>query len=196
MDGTNANGVLAGKDFYNPNLKVIENNPAAKESRIMQNAGQITEPNNIQIYAPRNDPVPTFTGGYGEGNNWESLKQLPSVIGTSNSVHSSPGSGAVGSKTEDVNQPYSYQGLNVDQLNQAKQPQTKAIVEQVQANPKLVPVAPSTDPTTKLQDQVQKDSNAQMNQLTAPVAPSAPSVSVPQVPSSRLEQLNQFKQGD
>ncbi len=197
MDGTNAYGVLAEKDFYNPNLKVIENNPAAKESRIMQNAGQITEPNNIQIYAPRNDPVPTFTGGYGEGNNWESLKQLPSVIGTSNSVHSSPGSGAVGSKTEDVNQPYSYQGLNVDQLNQTKQPQTKAIVEQVQANPKPVPIAPSADPATKLQDQVQKDSNAQMGQLlNAPVRPAIPSTPTPQVPSSRLDQLNQFKQGD
>jgi hypothetical protein len=119
------------------------------------------------------------------------------VIGTSNSVHSSPGSGAVGSKTEDVNQPYSYQGLNIDQLNQAKQPQTKAILEQVQANPKPVPIAPSADPMTKLQEQVQKDSNAQMGQLlSSPVVPVIPSAPTPQVPNSRLDQLNQFKQGD
>jgi filamentous hemagglutinin len=197
MDDNNAHGVLAEKNFYNPNLKIIENNPAATESRIMQNAGQITEPNNIQIYAPRNDPVPTFAGGYGEGNNLESLKQVPAVLGTSNSVHSSPGSGAVGSNSADVNQPYSYQGLDVNLLNQTKQPQTNAILEKVQANPKPVPIAPSTDPTTKLQEQVQKDSNAQMNQLlTAPVVPAIPSAPTPQVPNSRLDQLNQFKQGE
>jgi hypothetical protein len=31
--------------------------------------------------------------------------------------------------------------------------------------PKSISIAPSIDPTTKLQNQVQKDSNAQMNQL-------------------------------
>jgi hypothetical protein len=69
----------------------------------------------------------------------------------------------VGSNSADVNQPYSYQGLNLNLLNQAKQPQTNAILEKVQANPKPVLIAPSTDPATKLQDQVQKDSNVQMN---------------------------------
>jgi hypothetical protein len=33
------------------------------------------------------------------------------------------------------------------------------------ASPKPISIAPSIDPTTKLQNQVQKDSNAQMNQL-------------------------------
>ncbi len=197
MDGTNAYGVLGEKDFYNPNLRIIENNPAAKESRIMQNAGQIAEPNNIQIYAPRNDPVPALTGGYGEGNTLDSLKQLPSVIGTSNSIHSSPGSGAVGSNSADVNQPFSYQGLDVNQLNQVKQPQTNAIVEQVLTNLKPVQIAPSTDLTTKLQEQVQKDSNAQMNQLlTTPAVPSTSSLPAMQAPNTRLEQLNQFKAGE
>ena len=103
----------------------------------------------------------------------------------------------MGSNSADVNQPYSYQGLDVNLLNQTKQPQTNAILEKVQANPKPVPIAPSTDPTTKLQEQVQKDSNAQMNQLlTAPVVPAIPSAPTPQVPNSRLDQLNQFKQGE
>jgi hypothetical protein len=149
----------------------------------------------VQIYAPSNDPVSTFVGGYGQGNTLDALKQVPAMATTSNSVHSSLSSGAVGSNSADVNQPFSYQGLNIDQLNQAKQPQTNAILEQVQANPKPVPIAPSTDQATKVQEQVSKDSNAQMNQLlTVPAVPSAPSVVAPQAPSSRLEQINQIQQ--
>lgn len=197
MTDVNTYNVLGAEGFKNPNLKVIENNPAAKQERIEQSASQVTKPENVQVYAPRNDPVATFVGGYGQGNNLEALKEVPAMATTSNSVHSSPGSGAVGSNNADVNQPYSYQGLNVDQLNQTKQPQTNAILEQVQANPKPVPIAPSADPTTKLQDQVQKDSNAQMGQLlSAPVVPAVPSTPTPQVPNSRLDQLNQFKQGN
>lgn len=197
MTDVNTYNVLGSEGFKNPNLNVIENNPAAKQERIEQSASQVTKPENVQIFAPKNDPVATFVGGYGTDNKIDAIKEVPSMATTSNSVHSSPGSGAVGSKTEDVNQPYSYQGLNVDQLNQAKQPQANAILEQVQANPKPVPIASSADPTTKLQDQVQKDSNAQMGQLlSAPIVPSTPSLSVPQVPSSRLDQLNQFKQGN
>jgi hypothetical protein len=103
---------------------------------------------------------------------------------------------AVGSNSLDVNKAFSYQGLDVNQLNQAKQPQTNAILEQVQANPKPISITPSTDQATKLQDQVGKDSNAQMNQLlTSPSVPLTPSASTPQVPSTRLDQLNQFKLG-
>jgi len=57
-----------------------------------------------------------------------------------------------------------------------------------------VPIAPSADPATKLQEQVQKDSNAQMNQLLT--TPAVPSIPAPQTPNLRLDQLNQFKQGD
>jgi filamentous hemagglutinin len=197
MTDVNTYNVLGAEGFKNPNLKVIENNPAAKQERIEQSASQVTKPENVQIFAPKNDPVATFVGGYGTGNNIDAIKEVPSMATTSNSVHSSPGSGAVGSNSADVNKPFSYQGLDIDQLNKAKQPQTNAILEQVQANPKPIPIAPSADPATKLQDQVQKDSNAQMNQLlNAPAAPLTPPASEPQVPSSRLEQLNQFKQGN
>lgn len=197
MTDVNTYNVLGAEGFKNPNLKVIENNPAAKQERIEQSASQVTKPENVQIFAPKNDPVATFVGGYGTGNNIDAIKEVPSMATTSNSVHSSPGSGAVGSNSADVNKPFSYQGLELDQLNKAKQPQTNAILEQVQANPKPIPIAPSADPATKLQDQVQKDSNAQMNQLrTSPAVPSVPSVSAPPVPSSRLDMLNQFKQGN
>jgi hypothetical protein len=178
-------------------MKVIENNPAAAQERIEKSASQVTNPSNVQIFAPKNDPVSTFVGGYGKDNSIEALKEVPSMATTGNSVHSSSGSGAVGSNSADVNQPFSYQGLDVNTLNQAKQPQTNAILDQVQNNLKPVPIAPSADPATKLQEQVQKDSNAQMNQLlTTPAVPSISSVPTMQVPNSRFEQLNQFKQGN
>jgi filamentous hemagglutinin len=197
MTDVNTYNVLNSEGFKNPNMKVIENNPAAAQERIEKSASQVTNPSNVQIFAPKNDPVSTFVGGYGKDNNIEAIKEVPSMATTGNSVHSSPGSGAVGSNSADVNQPFSYQGLDINQLNQAKQPQTNAIVEQVQTNPKPVPIAPSAEPATKLQEQVQKDSNAQMNQLlTTPAAPSISSLPAMQVPNSRLEKLNQFKQGD
>jgi filamentous hemagglutinin len=101
------------------------------------------------------------------------------------------------SNSADVNKPFSYQGLDINRLNKAKQPQTNAILEKIQTNPKSVSIAPLTDQVTKVQDQMSKDSNVQMNRLlTTPGMLSVPSVGVPQVPSSRLEQLNQFKQGN
>jgi filamentous hemagglutinin len=112
------------------------------------------------------------------------------LINTSNSVHSSPGTGAVGSNSADVNKPFSYDGLDVEQLNQTRLPQTKAIVEQVQVNPKPVPISPSTDQATKLQDQVTTDSNTQMNNLLSlPAIPSVPAVPTPATPESRMDQL-------
>jgi filamentous hemagglutinin len=132
---------------------------------------------------------------YGQGNKLEALKEVPAMATTSNSVHSSPGSGAVGSNSLDVNKAFSYQGLDVNQLNQAKQPQTNAILEQVQANPKPISITPSTDQATKLQDQVGKDSNAQMNQLLNPSsAASIPAPVVPAASGARINELQKFKQ--
>jgi filamentous hemagglutinin len=195
MTDVDTYNALGSKGFYNPNLKVMENNPAAAQERIEQSASKVTDPANVQIFAPRNDPVATFVGGYGQGNKLEALKEVPAMATTSNSVHSSPGSGAVGSNSLDVNKAFSYQGLDVNQLNQAKQPQTDAILEQVQANPKPISITPSTDQATKLQDQVGKDSNAQMNQLLNPSsAASIPAPVVPAASGARINQLQKFKQ--
>ena len=63
----------------------------------------------------------------------------------------------------------------------------------VQTSPKPISIAPSIDPATKLQNQAQKDSNAQMNQLLQPVKPQAVPVAPP--PSSKLETLQNFTKG-
>jgi filamentous hemagglutinin len=185
---------LGDQGFYNPNLQVIANNPAAFESSLRQAGSQVTSPNNVSIWAPKNDPVATFVGFYA-GDWGASLQAFPSVFATSYSVHSSPGSGAVGSQNTDVNRPFSYNNLNIDQLNQTRQPQTNAVIQQVMSQPKPIVFVPSTDPTTKLQEQMRRDSNTQMNNLLRPpVVPSTPIPASPS-PNTRLESLNQFKQG-
>jgi len=50
-------------------------------------------------------------------------------------------------------------GLNVDVMPPVQKDGSPPIVNEP------VTIAPSADPTMRLQDQVQKDSNAQMNQL-------------------------------
>jgi len=185
---------LGDQGFYNPNLQIIANNPAAFESNLRQAGGQVTSPNNISIWAPKNDPVATFVGFY-PGDWGASLQAFPSVFATSYSVHSSPGSGAVGSQNTDVNRPFSYNNLNIDQLNQTRQPQTNAVIQQMMSQPKPIVFVPSTDPTTKLQEQMRRDSNTHMNNLLRPrVVPSTPIPASPS-PKTRLESLNKFKQG-
>ena len=184
--------VLASEEFYNPNLKVIENNPAAKRERIEQTAAKVTDPSNVEIFAPRNDPVATFIGGYGKGNALEAIKEVPAMATTSNSVHSSPGSGAVGSNNAHVNKPFSYQGLDIDQLNLAKQPQINAILEQVKANSKTFAVTPSTDQITHLEEKTRMTSNSYTNRLLSePVLP-MPLVN-PENPSFKLKGVKKFK---
>ena len=77
-------------------------------------------------------------------------------------------------------------------------PQTKAIIEQLQVNPKPIPIAPSFDQSSKIIDQTINDSNAQMsNLLNVPSVSNAPPASVPAAaPSIRLDKLKQFKEGD
>lgn len=164
--------VLGNGGYSNPNLTIIENNPAAKQERIEQTAGQITSPSNVHIYAPPNDPVPTLVGGY-NGDPSASIQAIPSVINTGYSVHSSPGAGAVGSNSADVNKPFSYDGLNIDQLNQTRQPQTNTMLQKVLSQPTSTPTPPTTDPATLLQQQTANQNNAQMNSLlpTTPIVP-------------------------
>lgn len=90
MTDVNTYNVLNSEGFKNPNMKVIENNPAAAQERIEKSASQVTNPSNVQIFAPKNDPVSTFVGGYGKDNNIEAIKEVPSMATTGNSVHSSP----------------------------------------------------------------------------------------------------------
>jgi filamentous hemagglutinin len=186
MTQVNQLRTLADQGFYNSNLQVIANNPAAFESNLRQAGSQVTSPNNISIWAPKNDPVATFVGFY-PGDWGASLQAFPSVFATSYSVHSSPGSGAVGSQNTDVNRPFSYNNLNIDQLNRTRAPQTQANLQALgnQAQPGITPVA-EQDKTQHLQQQVQKDSNAQMNALVSNNAAAPGSAAPIRLPNSPI----------
>lgn len=61
-----------------------------------------------------------------------------------------------------------------------------------------VPIAPSTTQAQRLQEQVLRDSNIQMNQLQNPpqlTTTPLPSAASPVAPNPRLDQLKQFKSG-
>ena len=54
---------LGSTGFNNPKLQVISNNPAASQQRREGRAAQVTS-NPVQTWAPPNDPVACFVGGY------------------------------------------------------------------------------------------------------------------------------------
>jgi len=90
---------------------------------------------------------------------------VPSVFTTSNSVHSSPGTGAVGSLTADVNKPISYANINIDELNQIRAQQTQDNLTKLFNTPKASYVAPQIDKIQQSQQQVQNQTKSQMNRL-------------------------------
>jgi hypothetical protein len=156
--------LLGSLNFYNPNLQFIEDNPAAQQARLEGRTSQITVPQNLYIWAPSHDPVATFVGGYGD-NYIGSLSSVISVFSTSDSVHSSPGTGAVGSLTTDVNKPISYTNINIEQLNQTRAQEAQDNLTQLFSTIKASYIAPQIDNTQQLQQQTQEQNNAKMKGL-------------------------------
>lgn len=103
-------------------------------------------------------------GGYGS-NYLGSLASVPRVFTTSNSVHSSPGTGAIGSLMPDVNKPISYSNINVEQLNETRAPQTQAYLQQLFSLPNTRYIAPQIDRTQQLQQQTQQNNNIEMSSM-------------------------------
>lgn len=190
MTDSVAAGLLGNLGFYNPNLQFIEDNPAAQQARLENRISQITTPQNLYVWAPSHDPVATFTGGY--GNNYlGSLASMPSVFTTSNSVHSSPGTGAVGSLTTDVNKPISYTNINVEQLNQTRAQQTQNNLTKLFSTPKASYVAPQIDNFQQFQQQTQQQNNTEMISLLQSVqnAQKRESIKMSTVAYQKLMQL-------
>ncbi|WP_051901482.1 hemagglutinin repeat-containing protein [Methylotenera sp. L2L1] len=198
--GTMTDSVMANllgiREFYNPNLQFIEDNPAAQQERLEDRIPKITSPQNLYIWAPSHDPVSTFTGGYGS-NYLGSLASVPTVFATSNSVHSSPGTGAVGSLTADVNKPFSYTNINIEQLNKTRAQQTQDYLTQRFNTPSSGYVAPQIDKIKELQQQIQNQSNSQMNGLWQSTSNTVQHFSISNGAYQKLMQLrNAVNEGD
>ncbi|XDZ50085.1 hypothetical protein AB8Q18_07680 [Neisseriaceae bacterium CLB008] len=80
--------------------------------------------------------------------------RLPQWFVSSNSVHSSPGSGALGSKTEYVPTPISYPKDDkvLKQLQDKHRENMQEVYQQVLDKPKVVHVAKQPDGAQSLQD--------------------------------------------
>jgi len=122
---------------------------------------------------------------------------VPNVFTTSYSVHSSPGTGAVGSLTADVNKPISYTNLNIEQLNKTRAQQTQDNLTQLFNIPSAGYAAPQIDKNKELQQQLQKQSNIQMSGLLQNTSNTAQRVSISNDAFQKLMQLrNVVNDGD
>ena len=195
MTDVGVSNYLSAKQFYNPNLMIIANNPAADGTRLVEGGSKITNPSNISIYAPSNDPIACFVGGY-SCDYAAAIMAIPSVYGTANSVHSSANTGAVGSNSADVNHPFSYNGLNIDQLNAARAAQTNANLLQLFYQSPVNNQAAMSNTLSSFDLQMQANFRAQtlsnlLNPATAPILIRRPA-QVSQ--DSRLNALKAFQQ--
>ncbi|MBP6861253.1 MAG: hypothetical protein KBC57_02700 [Neisseriaceae bacterium] len=109
-------------------------------------------------------------------------------------MHSSPGSGALGSKTEYVPTPISYpkDDKALNQLQEKHRENMQAVYQQVLDKPKEVPVAKQPDGTQKLQEQVQKQSNQDMNQLGNQNSQNVMMINVPSATVQKIQQLQRY----
>ncbi len=91
--------------FYNENLQIFANNPAAMKSSIIDSGSAITGIENIHIWAPPTDPVAHYIGLYSGEFSWAAIKEMKD---TPYSVHSCPGTGAIGCENVNVPQATGY----------------------------------------------------------------------------------------
>lgn len=155
---------LARRGFYNPNLKIIENNPAAEQLRMLERSEKITDVYNLSVWAPPNDPIPTsLVGGYNTGYYLSALRSALSIVNYNYSVHSSPGAGAVGSNSADVNKPFSYSGLTPASLNSTREQQTKNYMQNLFSLSPIAYTPTQESSTNTLRNQVQQGIENQTN---------------------------------
>ncbi len=154
MTQTDTLRVLAQRGVSTDTLILLVNNPAAKKDRLTEAAQAVTT-KQPTFWAPENDPVATYNGGYkGEFSG----KDVWEMITTSYSVHSCPGTAAIGCAAGNVNKDtlFSYQGFEVSTLNTNRQATTVGNLTSWSANPQPV-VIPAFGLNTLQRSRIQKD---------------------------------------
>lgn len=101
-------------------LTVFVNNPAADKERLTAAASAVS-PITPSFWAPPNDPVAVVIGGYPGTLSWSDVAEMDA---TSYSVHSCGGTAALGCDMTNVNpnKLFRYQGLDINKMNQNRQP--------------------------------------------------------------------------
>ncbi|WP_419654014.1 hemagglutinin repeat-containing protein [Xylella fastidiosa] len=169
MTLSNALRLLAAEEVFGRNLEIRAYNPAAEGGRLAEAAALVTG-NLVDIWAPPKDFVANKIGGYAGD---ATLKNLREIFQTNYSVHSSGGTAALGSDSTHVNAPelFSYEGLNINDMNAKRQGRTIGLLEQWTKTPS--PENPVATQLTQLQRLLWQSGQWQQQLDTTPGADTA-----------------------
>ncbi|WP_419669875.1 hemagglutinin repeat-containing protein [Xylella fastidiosa] len=147
MTLSNALRVLAGFNVGDTKLEVLAYNPAAEGNRLAEAAALVTK-KPVKTWAPPKDFVANKIGGYAGNATFHDLRE---IFQTNYSVHSSGGTAALGSDSTHVNAPelFSYEGLDINDMNARRQGRTIGLLQQWQKTPS--PENPVATQLTQLQ---------------------------------------------
>ncbi|MDC6407472.1 hemagglutinin repeat-containing protein [Xylella fastidiosa subsp. multiplex] len=190
MTLSNALRVLAADHVFSDTLEIRAYNPAAEGNRLAEAAALVTK-KPVKTWAPPKDFVANKIGGYA-GN--ATLKNLREIFQTNYSVHSSGGTAALGSDSTHVNAPelFSYEGLDIKDMNARRQGRTIGLLQQWQKTPS--PENPVATQLTQLQRLLWQSGQWQQQLDNTPGLLTRPTPTTPDAPSARQQQLQQLRQ--
>ncbi|WP_375731564.1 hemagglutinin repeat-containing protein [Xylella fastidiosa subsp. multiplex] len=190
MTLSNALRVLAGFNVGDTKLEVLAYNPAAEGNRLAEAAALVTK-KPVKTWAPPKDFVANKIGGYAGNATFHDLRE---IFQTNYSVHSSGGTAALGSDSTHVNAPelFSYEGLDINDMNARRQGRTIGLLQQWQKTPS--PENPVATQLTQLQRLLWQSGQWQQQLDNTPGLLTRPTPTTPDAPSARQQQLQQLRQ--
>ncbi|KFA40008.1 hypothetical protein DF22_003403, partial [Xylella fastidiosa] len=190
MTLSNALRVLAGFNVGDTKLEVLAYNPAAEGNRLAEAAALVTK-KPVKTWAPPKDFVANKIGGYA-GN--ATFHDLWEIFQTNYSVHSSGGTAALGSDSNHVDKEklFSYEGLDIKDMNARRQGRTIGLLQQWQKTPS--PENPVATQLTQLQRLLWQSGQWQQQLDNTPGLLTRPTPTTPDAPSARQQQLQQLRQ--
>nr|WP_277601174.1 hemagglutinin repeat-containing protein [Xylella fastidiosa] len=190
MKLSNALRVLAADHVLSDTLEIRAYNPAAEGNRLAEAAALVTK-KPVKTWAPPKDFVANKIGGYAGNATFHDLRE---IFQTNYSVHSSGGTAALGSDSTHVNAPelFSYEGLDIKDMNARRQGRTIGLLQQWQKTPS--PENPVATQLTQLQRLLWQSGQWQQQLDNTPGLLTRPTPTTPDAPSARQQQLQQLRQ--
>ncbi len=174
-------------------LTVLVNNPAADQKRLTAAAGEVSRITPPSFWAPPNDPVAVVIGGYPGTLSWSDIAEMDA---TSYSVHSCGGTAALGCDMTNVNPNtlFRYQGLDINKMNQNRQPSIVPLLNTWLSTPPPATV-PAMDINVLQINQNEQRWHQQTNLPTSTQSGLLERDSPPPVPGdTRFDQLEKLRQ--
>ncbi|MDC7969917.1 hemagglutinin repeat-containing protein [Xylella fastidiosa subsp. multiplex] len=190
MTLSNALRVLAADHVLSDDLKILAFNPAAEGNRLAEAAALVTK-KPVKTWAPPKDFVANKIGGYAGNATFHDLRE---IFQTNYSVHSSGGTAALGSDSNHVDKEklFSYEGLDIKDMNAKRQGRTIGLLQQWQKTRR--PEDPVATQLTQLQRLLWQSGQWQQQLDNTPGLLTRPTPTTPDAPSARQQQLQQLRQ--